>query len=467
MQLSIVDPPEGVKPGWDAADAVAEGLDVQALLAAARPVKPPGQAPALLTAAEILDEADAPGPEWVVEGLVPSGGVVLLVGRPKSGKSTLARALAVAVVQGRPFLGRETRRGPVLLLSLEDRQRDAARHLRALGLSAEDPLLLATGLRDMTLLRGWIQAHRPALVIIDTVGRVLRLRDSSGYAEVTAALDGLLRLARESGAALLLLHHSPKGSDGRDPTDAPLGSTAFAGTADVVLHLKRGRDGVRTLASVQRVGEDLEESVVVVGSDGWPALGGTRRDVQAESVKQVLLEALRAHGEATTRELLEAVEGEWRVKLRALQTLVEKGQVLREGTGKRGDPYRYLLAEPDNSLLRCARGLAQRNNETENRLGAASVLDESVAREFRNQWGLAQRIQPRREREPAPANPAEGTPGQPPGAPGPDALDLALGAYRAHVETCGACSWTEGPRCEEGHRLRRAHLQAWEEALNG
>jgi hypothetical protein len=134
--VRMVEPPPGVRAGWDAGDAVAEGVDVRALVATARPVKPPEHAPALLTAAEILQAADAPEPDWVVGGLIPAGGVALLAGRPKSGKSTMARALAVAVVQGRPFLGRETRRGRVLLLSLEDRQRDAARHLRALGLRA-------------------------------------------------------------------------------------------------------------------------------------------------------------------------------------------------------------------------------------------------------------------------------------------------------------------------------------------
>jgi energy-coupling factor transporter ATP-binding protein EcfA2 len=342
------------------------------------------KAPVLLTAAEILDEADAPGPKWVVDGLVPSAGVVLLVGRPKSGKSTLARALAVAVAQGREFLGRQVLPGPVVLVSLEDRKHDVARHLRALGLRPGDPLMVATELGDPKLLRGWVQEHRPALVIVDTVGRVLGLQDSSAYAEVLAALEEFLRLARESGSAMLLLHHAPKGSDSRDVIDAPLGSTAFAGTADVVLHLKRGRDGVRTLASAQRVGEDLEESVVVVGSDGWPALGGTRRDVQAGSLKRALLEALRIRGEATTQELLDDVEGEWGAKLRALQAMVDEGLVLREGTGRRGDPYRYCLPEP--GFIAALRGQcrATKGNQPQ----PASDLAESVAQNR----GVPQRI---------------------------------------------------------------------------
>jgi len=51
------------------------------------------------------------------------------------------------------------------------------------------------------------------------------------------------------------------------------------------------------------------------------------------------------------------------------------------------------------------------------------------------------------------------------GPPRPDDLGLALAEYRAHVEGCEACSWTEGPRCEEGHRLRRAYHAVWQAAL--
>jgi|GEM_PF-3545807 len=51
------------------------------------------------------------------------------------------------------------------------------------------------------------------------------------------------------------------------------------------------------------------------------------------------------------------------------------------------------------------------------------------------------------------------------GPPGPDDLDLALAEYRVHVEGCEACSWTEGPRCEEGHELRRAYHAVQQQAL--
>ena len=40
--------------------------------------------------------------------------------KPKVGKSTFARNLAMAVARGNPFLGRNTAKGPVVYLALEE-----------------------------------------------------------------------------------------------------------------------------------------------------------------------------------------------------------------------------------------------------------------------------------------------------------------------------------------------------------
>jgi hypothetical protein len=367
--LCVVDWPDA-PPGGDAADFVdlhGEGLALDELLAAARPfeeVAPAPDGPQLLTAGEILAAADDPEPEWLVEGLLPQGGLAVLAGRPKTGKSVLARALAVAVAQGRDFLERPARKGAVLLLSLEDRKRDVSAHLRRLGLRPEDPLLVATAADGVAQVEKWVATHRPILVMVDTVSRLVRLRDIAAYSEVVAGLDRLLRLARNSGVHILLLHHAPKGSDTRDAVDAPLGSIAISGTADVLLHLKRAQDGTRTLASVQRTGEDLQESVLILGPDGWPALAGTQREHQARQVAEQIAAYLGKHGESTRQEILESVPGDNTAKVAALALLEADGRVTKSGAGRRGDPYRYALAD---SVLPSGIYPADGKTETQNR----------------------------------------------------------------------------------------------------
>src|SRR5262249_24903465 len=111
----------------------------------------------------------------------------------------------------------------------------------------------------LTRLRAATDEDRPSLIIIDPLLRFVRLRDGNDYAEVTRSLDPVLRLARQTGAHVLLVHHLGKGE--RSGGDAILGSTAFFATVDTALFLKRS-EHYRTLASTQRYGLDLDEVTI-------------------------------------------------------------------------------------------------------------------------------------------------------------------------------------------------------------
>jgi len=304
----------------------------------------PDERTRLLTAGEILEAATSPDPDWLVDNLLPHASLSVLAGRPKAGKSTLARALAVAVVQGRKFLERDLQQGPVLLISfeVEGRKRDVARHLHQLGLQPRDPLLVATQADSPSQVQTWIEQHKPILVIVDTLARLIRLRDIAAYTEVIAGFEELLQMARGSGTHILLLHHAPKRSDARDAIEAPLGSIAIAGTADTLLHLKRLPDETRTLTAIQRVGEDLPESVITL-KDGWPVLAGTRQEHQARQVAEEVIAFLKSHGEATQQEMLNEIEGRTQDIVNALKLLLDEEKITRSGTGRRGDPYKFAL----------------------------------------------------------------------------------------------------------------------------
>ncbi|MDR7400439.1 MAG: AAA family ATPase [Armatimonadota bacterium] len=342
---------------------------------------PPRAGAQLLTAAELLSQPDEDA-AWLVEGLLPAGGLSVLVAKPKVGKSTLARALAVAVAQGREFLGRRVRPGAVLLLALEERPADVRRHLRQLGLKPEDPLLVAfdLGPKQLEQLQAWVVEHRPVLIGVDPLVRAVRVADISAYAEVARALEGLVNLAHTSGAHLLLVHHSPKISDERASVDAPLGTTAIAGAADVVLHLKRTPEGRRFLSSVQRVGEDLPEAELVLGGDGWPSLGRTREEVDEARVLGSIMEFVGANPGATRAEVLEGIPGSQNLKVRVLHRLVQEGKLACAGTGKRGAPFRYTLGRV--SVLRTEYVPGTESTETASGPKPAPDLHESRTRLF-------------------------------------------------------------------------------------
>ncbi|MBI4719030.1 MAG: AAA family ATPase [Planctomycetes bacterium] len=293
--------------------------------------------------AELLAEAPEPF-SWLVEGLIPRGGLAVLAGKPKAGKSTLARCLALAVARGAPVLGRPTTPGAVVYVGLEDRRADVAEHFRAMG-ATNEPLFINTGpvptevpnvigqLADMIAERGAV------LAILDTLFRTVHVRDANDYASVTRVLDPVLNLARTTHCAILAVHHA--GKVDRDGLEALLGSTALGGTCDVGLLLRRYPDGTRSLRSVQRTGADLPETLLELDpltrtiGVGPPAVERERCGVEA-----AILEAL-AEGPRNEGDLRELVGGNTGVVGRVLRELVRAGRVRRSGKGKANDPYQY------------------------------------------------------------------------------------------------------------------------------
>ena len=113
---------------------------------------------------------------FIVEDLLPSAGFSVLAGKPKAGKSTAARQLALAVAQGEDFLGRETNKGTVMYLAIEEKQNEVVRHFRQLGIKDSDPLLTICGAMQKSETIGRLEAALRAapdtrLVIIDTIFR--------------------------------------------------------------------------------------------------------------------------------------------------------------------------------------------------------------------------------------------------------------------------------------------------------
>ena len=67
----------------------------------------------------LKEMADLPPPEWLIEGLVPQDGLVVLYGEPRAGKSFVALDWGLSVATGVPWLGHEVRSGEVVYIYAE------------------------------------------------------------------------------------------------------------------------------------------------------------------------------------------------------------------------------------------------------------------------------------------------------------------------------------------------------------
>lgn len=318
--------------------------DFRTLLDTARPWQADDGPMSFTSLGDLLNEPEDSRP-WVLDGRLPAGGLSLLAGKPKAGKSTMARCLALAIARGESFLGFATTPGPVLYLALEEKRSEVRRHFRDMGASAEDPIYIfcAPSPADgLVLLRQAAERYRPRLIIVDPLFRFTRVKDANDYAAVTAALEPLGTLARDTGAGTLAVHHMGKGD--REGGDAILGSTAIFAAVDTGLLLKR-TDKYRTLSSVQRYGEDLAEITISWDSTARTMLAGpSREEADQAATSDGILEYLGMLSTPVEEQpILEQVEGRRASKVKALRALVKDGRVTKTGKGGKADPFKYAL----------------------------------------------------------------------------------------------------------------------------
>lgn len=301
---------------------------------------------------DVLD-AEGARSDWLWRGVFRSGWMPILVAPPKAGKSTLARCIAARVATGGgTFLGRELAGGRVLHLAIEESPETWMNHYRQLGVLDCPDLFVRRGFlppgRGLDVLARAVREYRPALVIIDTLGRFAPVEDSSAYGQVGSALDPLLQLTREEGFACLAIHHSRKGQPGDGDTDTQevLGSQNYAATADVVMSIRRKRDGTRTLSATGRDGVNVRETVLTLDeADGQIVSGGLMTDRRKHDRAREIADWIREQsGPVSSADVLRALPGNRNATFAALRKLVDSGEIARTGKG----PATRYSPQPDD-----------------------------------------------------------------------------------------------------------------------
>lgn len=278
---------------------------------------------------------------WLLQGILPTGGFSVLASKPKTGKSTITRNLALSVATGMDFLGLPVKQGPVIYLSLEEKRSEVKKHFQDMGATGEEPIFIFSGsvpADAIEQIKKATEELNPALIIIDPLFRLAKVRDGNDYVQVTAALEPLLMLARDSGAHVLCVHHTGKGD--RQGGDSILGSTAIFSTVDTLLIMKR-LEHYRTLLTIQRYGSDLEETTLNFNKETRViSLGQSKEAEEINIHKKAVYEFLASQSEPLPEAEIK-VEGRTGIIRKALRQLVEENLVKREGKGGKGDPFKY------------------------------------------------------------------------------------------------------------------------------
>lgn len=232
-----------------------------------------------IDAADLMDLELAPL-RWIVPGLLPEGTSVL-VAPPKVGKSCLVYQIAAEVALGGALFGERVESGAAMYLALEDGQRRGQDRLRAALAGRTMPRgrltvrwsapRIGDGLEE--LLTDWLDAHEDAtFCAIDTLGKVRpkATGKSSAYDVDVQDIGRLQELFRDRGVALVLVHHTNKGTSD-DFVEQVSGTYGVAGSVDTVININRKRS--EAFGAISVAGRDVADNRISARFSGllWTA----------------------------------------------------------------------------------------------------------------------------------------------------------------------------------------------------
>lgn len=185
----------------------------------------------------------------LISGILRQGHKMRIAGPSKGGKSFLLLELAIAIAEGKEWLGHQCAKGPVLYINLELDETSCKNRIvslyHAMGLEPEDNNLHVWNLRGRALPMDKLTpklVHRCAsmglaAIIIDPIYKVLT-GDENSAADMAAFCNFFDRVSRDCGCAIIDCHHHSKGAQGwKRSMDRASGSGVFARDPDALLDM--------------------------------------------------------------------------------------------------------------------------------------------------------------------------------------------------------------------------------------
>lgn len=184
-------------------------------------------------------------PKWMLDEVIREAGIGLIFGAPQTGKTVLAANVAISIALGVPCGERNTCQGNTVYFVSEgaggfgDRILAAEAH-RGISLGervvfSEETVNLMKD-EDVLKVMKLVVLKDCKLVVIDTLASSLAGDgDENSNRDMSKYLHGAKRIAQETGAAVLIIHHT-----GRDPNATmERGASALRGNVDTSIRVSR------------------------------------------------------------------------------------------------------------------------------------------------------------------------------------------------------------------------------------
>lgn len=199
-----------------------------------------------------FSDLQATEPDYLVEGLIERGNMVLVFGDPAAGKSFLTIDLGACVATGSAFHGRATKAGSVIYIAGEghsglarrrmaweaDRKFALADRRAPLFVSTVAGNFLDTATTEVVIAEIKATAETegpPALIIVDTLARNFGSGDENSTSDMNRFVAAIDRLKDQwSNCSALIVHHTGHGNKTRSR-----GSFALTGAVDAEFRVEK------------------------------------------------------------------------------------------------------------------------------------------------------------------------------------------------------------------------------------
>lgn len=238
--VRTLQPPQDKPDGWDAADAVAEGMDIPSLLRApAQPQKP------ALPILDVPGLLNVPDPTWIINGWIIDDGVSVWYGPPKTYKTFNVLDMSLSVATGLPWRGNDVVQKPTLYLLGEGmgtfkyrvhvwlQKRGEGREAQFWTIPVGVPLSTPEGLANALAAIESLPVM-PGLIVVDTLNRHFGPGDENSTQDMTKFVQAIDVIRARTRAHIAIVHHS-----GKDTDKGSRGSSALLGAVDNEFRITR------------------------------------------------------------------------------------------------------------------------------------------------------------------------------------------------------------------------------------
>jgi putative DNA primase/helicase len=302
LSVEILKIPPDKPAKWDAADAVAEGLDIHSILKnwermVAKEIPPPRQTLPLFSIAELQRDNSPIPDDLIAPRVLTPGGLLVLGGAPKVGKSDFLISLLAHMAGGASFLGLSCKRPlRIFYLQAEVQYHYLRERVQRLALSDAATLFLdqnfiVTPQISITLndagialvseaIKDRFKDTPPDIIAIDPLRNVFDGGGMGGENDNDAMMFFLaqrleeLRRRINPDAGIILAHHTRKAfkkTAEEDPFQALSGAGALRSyySSGIILHRVDEKRPERLLIFELRNGPEIPAKTILRRANGW------------------------------------------------------------------------------------------------------------------------------------------------------------------------------------------------------